>query len=344
MKDSFVHLHTHSHYSLLDGLSKLDEMIALAKKYEMPAIALTDHGNMYGAIEFYKLCKAAGIKPIIGVEAYITNGSRHDKRPGIDTERFHLTLLAKNHTGYKNLIRLVTLANLEGYYYKPRMDKEILRQYSEGLIALSGCFGGELARALHAGDDQHAEEVINEHQDIFGKENYFVEIMSHPGVPGLMDVRAKQIAIAKKLGVPIVGTQDSHYLHSDHQRAHETLLAIQTNGDLNNDDRFSMASDDYSFIDTKGALKHFKDIPEAVTNTMKVADMCNLEIPLVCWVFPDVKVAGGAFYDDEVRRLVYEGIPKRGMTETKEVTDRVEYELGINKGKGYATYFLTVAA
>lgn len=339
----FIHLHTHSHYSLLDGLSKLDEMVKLAKKYEMPALAVTDHGNMHAAIEFYKLCKDNGVKAIIGVEAYITNGSRHDKRPGIDTERFHLTLLAKDYPGYLNLIKLVTLSQLEGYYYKPRMDKEILRQYSTGIIALSGCYGGELSRALRKKDYEQADKVIAEHQEIFGKENYFIEVMHHPGVEGLMEVRADLVAIAKKHGIDIVGTQDSHYLKPEDQRAHETLLAIQTNGDLNNEDRFSMASDDYSFVDTKTAFKNFKEIPEAVTNTMKVADMCNVEIPLGHWVFPDIKVADGVTYDDELRRLVYEGITMRGLDPKNEaLTDRIEYELGIIKTKGYAPYFLTV--
>jgi len=183
-----VHLHTHSHYSLLDGLSKIDGLVKLAKEYEMPAIALTDHGNMYGAIDFYRTCKKNGIKPIMGFEAYVTLGSRHEKRAGIDNKRFHLTLLAKNNAGYKNLIKLVTLSNLEGYYYKPRIDKEIMRKYSEGIIALSGCFGGEFSRAIRNGDSEEAEKVAREHQEIYGKENYFLEIMHHPGVEGIEEV------------------------------------------------------------------------------------------------------------------------------------------------------------
>ncbi|OHA84193.1 MAG: DNA polymerase III subunit alpha [Candidatus Yonathbacteria bacterium RIFOXYC1_FULL_52_10] len=344
MEPKFVHLHTHSHYSLLDGLSKIDEMVKLAKKYEMPALAVTDHGNMHAAIEFYKLCKDNGIKAIIGVEAYITNGSRHEKRAGIDNERFHLTLLAKDYEGYQNLIKLVTLSQLEGYYYKPRMDKEALRKLGKGIIALSGCYGGELSRALRKKDHEAADAVIIEHQEIFGKENYFIEIMHHPGVEGLMEVRKDLIAIAKKHGIDVVGTQDSHYLHSGDQRAHETLLAIQTNADLNNDDRFSMASDDYSFIDTKTAFKNFKEIPEAVTNTMKVAEMCNVEIPLGNWVFPDIQIAPGTTFDDELERLVYEGTVTRGLEKTDpKLVERIEYELGIIKKKGYAPYFLTVA-
>lgn len=342
MDTKFIHLHTHSHYSLLDGLSKIDEMVALAKKYEMPALALTDHGNLYGAIEFYKTCKSQGIKPIIGVEAYIANGSRHDKTPGVDSERYHLTLLAKNEQGYKNLIKLVTLSQLEGYYYKPRMDKEILRKYSEGLICLSGCFGSELSKALRKKDITEAERVIHEHQEIFGAENYFLEIMYHPGVPGITEVREEIVRLGRKFNIPLVGTQDSHYLHVDDKQAHETLLAIQTNGDLNDENRFSMASEDFDFIDTKTALKHFKDVPEAVSNTMKIADMCNIELSLGNWVFPNVELPAGTTYEKELRALTLDGIEIRGLSKTKEVDDRIEYELGIINNKGYAPYFLAV--
>ncbi len=339
----FIHLHTHSHYSLLDGLSKIDDMVATAKKHGMNAIGLTDHGNMYGAIEFYKKCKASGIKPIIGVEAYVTAGSRHDKRAGIDNERFHLTLLAKNAQGYKNLIRLVTMSNLEGYYYKPRMDKEILREYHEGIIALSGCFGGEFSRAIRRGDTEGAEAIAREHQDIFGKENYFLEIMHHPGVPNIEEVRKEIIRLGKKLDIPLVATQDSHYLEKDDQKAHETLLAIQTNGDLNDENRFSMASDFFDFIDTETALEYFKETPEAVWNTQKIADRCDIELEFGSWLFPDYKIPEGTTYDSELRRLVYEGIAMRELNkDDSAVLDRIEYELKIIYDKGFSPYFLVV--
>ncbi len=342
-KTPFIHLHTHSHYSLLDGLSKLPEMVALAKKHDMPALGLTDHGNMYGAIEFYKAAKKADIKPIIGVEAYIAARSRFDKEPSVDAKRYHLTLLAKNATGYRNLLKLVTAANLEGYYYKPRMDHDLLRAYSEGIVCLSGCFGSELSRALARNDEAEAERIAHLYQEIFGAENYYFEIMHHPGVEGLMDVRSKIIALGKQLNIPLVGTQDSHYLHKGDKRAHETLLAIQTSADMTDSNRFSMEEGDFHFLSTKEAYEAFKDVPEAVENTMRIAEQCDIEIELGKWVFPDLKLENEKTYDDALRELVYGGIVRRNVPDTEETRERIEYELGIIKAKGYAPYFLVVA-
>ncbi len=341
-KAKFAHLHTHSHYSLLDGLSKVERLVELAKKYKMPALAITDHGNMYGAIEFYKLAQKAGIKPIVGVEAYVANRSRLDKEPGIDNKRYHLTLLAKNLEGYKNLIRLVTLANLEGYYYKPRMDKEILRKYSSGIIALSGCMGGELARALSAKDSEKAEKIVKEHQEIFGKENYFLEVMKHPKVEGEEEVRKAVVALGKKFNIPLVATVDSHYPCEEDAKAHDTLLSVQTNSDVKDENKFSFGGDDYSFISPEKAEELFEDIPEAVANTVKVAEMCNLEIPLGEWVFPDFEIEGGKNADEKLRELAYAGFDRLGVKETPEMKERMEYELGIIKKKGYSPYFLVV--
>lgn len=344
MIPEFIHLHTHSHYSLLDGLSKVEDLVALAKKYNMSAMAITDHGNMYGAIDFYKTAKKAGIKPIIGVEAYMTAGSRLDKttEAGGTKRYYHLTLLAKNLQGYKNLIKLVTIANLEGYYYKPRMDKEILRKHSEGIIALSGCLGGELSQTVMKGDMDKADQLVKEYQDIFGKENYFIEVQVHPSVENDKEVRENLIKLARKHKIDIVGTQDSHYPCSEDHDAHHTLLQINTQGDGKDGAKFEFSDDDFSFISTEKAIEIFKDIPEAVTNTKKIADMCDLELELGKWVFPDFKIEGGKSADDKLRELAYAGFEKLNIKETPEIKERVEYELKVIKDKGYAPYFLVV--
>jgi len=341
MTSKFVHLHTHSHYSLLDGLSKPQDLISIAKKLKMPAMAITDHGNMYGTIEFYKLAKKEGVKPIIGVEAYISERSRLDKEPNIDNKRYHLTLLAKNEQGYKNLIHLVSISNLEGFYYKPRMDKEILRKYSKGIICLSGCPGGELSKALANGNEEKAEQIIKEHQEIFGKENYFLEIMKESvSFPEYSKAREGLKKLSKKFNIPLVATVDSHYPCSGDSKAHETLLAIQTNSDLKDEDKFSFGEDKYYFINEEEALESFKDCPEAVSNTLKVAEMCNVEIELGKWVFPDYKVEDGTDPDTKLTELTYLGLKEHGLEKTKEIEERIEYELAIIKNKGYSKYFL----
>ena len=340
----FVHLHTHSHYSLLDGLSKVDEMVKLAKKYEMPALAITDHGNMYGAVEFYKEATKAGIKPIIGVEAYIANRTRFDKQAGIDNQRYHLTLLAKNFEGYKNLIKMVTAASTEGYYYKPRMDKNLLREHHEGVIALSGCLGGEFCDAIRNGNDEQAKLVAREHQEIFGKENYFLEVMHHPNIEGFNAVKAKIIALSRELDIPLIATQDSHYLHRDDARAQDAMLAIQTNSDLTQKDRFTMSDEDYHFITTDTAYKHFAECPDAVANTSKIADMCDVQIPLGKWYFPDIKTDDGSNFDDKLREIAFAGIARRKLDPKDPILlERLEYELKVIKDKGYSPYFLVVA-
>jgi DNA polymerase III subunit alpha len=286
----FIHLHTHSHYSLLDGLSKVENLVALAKKYKLPAFAITDHGNMYGAIEFYKLAKKEGIKPIIGCEFYIAERKLTDKEAGIDARRYHLTILAKNLQGYKNLMRLVTIANLEGYYYKPRIDEETLAKYSEGLICLSGCMGGKFSQAILAKNFEKAEEIIKQHQKIFGKENYFLEVQSHPHIEEDKDLRKEIKRFGEKFNIPVIATQDSHYPCYEDHKAHHTLLQVNTGATGKDDAKFEFSDDDFSFIDTETAHKYFEDSPEAIANTKLVADLCeDYEIELGKAYFPAFK-------------------------------------------------------
>jgi DNA polymerase-3 subunit alpha len=341
----FIHLHTHSHYSLLDGLSKIPDMVKQAKKCGMNALAITDHGNMYGAIELYKEAHKAGIKPIIGVEAYIAERGRKDKEPGVDNKRYHLTLLARNKQGYRNLMRLVSLSNLEGYYYKPRMDKEILREFSSGIICLSGCMGSQVSRAILADNFEKAEELIREHQDIFGKENYFLEVHSHPHIENDKKLRDGIVALGKKLNIPIIAGQDSHYLCIDDHDAHNTLLAVNTGGVGGKEGtKLEFGEDDFSLIDEKTALKYFSDVPEAVSNSKMVADLCEeYDLELGTAYFPDFPIPEGTTADEMLRELAYQGFEFRNLEKTQVYIDRLEYELKIIKQKGYPAYFLVVS-
>ncbi len=339
----FIHLHTHSHYSLLDGLSKVETMVKIAKDAGMPAIAITDHGNMYGAIEFYKEAKKAGIKPIIGCEVYVAERKRTDKEPGIDNKRYHLILLAKNLKGYKNLMRIVTEANLTGYYYKPRVDMDLLREFHEGIIALSGCMGGKLSRAILSGDMEKAEVLIAEHQDVFGKENYFLEIQSHPHIERDKELRDRLAELGKKFDIPLVATQDSHYPCKDDHKAHHTLLQVNTGAEGKDASKFEFSDDDFSLIDTETALEYFKDYKDAVYNTNIVADMCeDYEIELGVAYFPDFKTENNEDANEVLKRLAYNGFEFRKLPKEEKYIERLEYELGIIKQKGYATYFLVV--
>ena len=340
---SFVHLHTHSHYSLLDGLAKIDDLVKEAVRLGMPALALTDHGNLYGAVEFYKKAKNNGLKPIIGVEAYLAPGSRHSKKPGIDDKRYHLLLLAENNEGYQNLLKLVTISHLEGFYYKPRIDKEILRKYSKGLIATSGCLAGEISRAIIGGSKDQAQKIIEEYKDIFGKDNFFIELSHHPGIPNNSRVQEILKELARETGTPVIAAQDIHYISKEDAKAQDVLLAVQTNTKLDDADRLTMKNDDFSMRSPAEMKEYFADTPEAISNTLEIADRINVELGLGKSSFPHYEVPESETADSYLEKLCFEGAKKRyGKKIPDEVKKRLEYELAVIKKTGFASYFLMV--
>jgi len=317
-------------------------MVARAKECGYEALALTDLGNLHAAIEFYKECDKNGLKPLIGVDMYMTPGSRHDKRSGIDTERNIITLIAQNLTGYKNLLKLVTASFLEGYYYKPRIDKELLATHSEGLICIVGGLGSDIGRALGAGNAARAAEAARALRDIFS-DRLYLEVHPKFAADNYTKVREQVIKLSHEVNLPLVATIPSFYLHPEDRRAHETLLSVQQNRFGSDVARFISRGDDFSFADQKRVEEEFADIPEAIAETAKLAARVDLKLELGKWVFPKIEVPEGTTHDTEVHRLAYEGILKRGLEETKGVTDRLDYELSVIKQKGYAPYFLVVA-
>jgi len=338
-KSDFIHLHTHCHYSLLQGLSMISDLVSKAREYNMDALALTDYGSMYGAITFYKECLSQNIKPILGIDAYMAFRTMHDKDHGIDNKRYPFTLLVKNQTGYKNLLKLVTQSYVKGFYYRPRMDKNLLREYSDGLICMSGPIFGELGQAVLIKKYDRAKKIIKEYQDIFGKENYFVELMFNNHIEGLETLNKNLAQIAKEMGAPIVATQNSHYLEPDDREAFDTLIGVSTTGARVRD---GFMQGDFAFYDGEEMAKRFKDYPEAIKNTRKISNMCNLKLDLESWHFPEFPIPEGKTYDDVLKEQTYAGLEKRGLNKTKEVVERIEYELGIIKDKGYSSYFLIV--
>lgn len=352
----FVHLHNHSHYSLLDGLTKIDDMVTRVKELKMDAIALTDHGNLYGSIEFYQKTKKAGIKPILGMEAYLAPGARGDKEqsairpetPSTSGGRgklpyYHLILLAENEVGWRNLIKLATLGFLEGFYYKPRVDKELLREYHEGLIALSGCMTGEIPRLILTGKMETAEKTIYEYLDIFGRENFFLEIGHHPTIKELTKINEGLIELSKKTGVPLCATQDSHYLLKEDSEFHDILLAVQTGNKLTDDDRLSFKDEDFSLRAGEEMAKLFADLPEAIENTVKIADRCNVELEFGKIRLPSFPLPEGINAMTYLRELTDRRVPIRySGGATGEIKNRLEFELKIIDDMHFANYFLIV--
>ena len=334
----FIHLRAHSHYSLLRALPKIPDLIKMAKKNGMKSMALTDLGNLYGAIEFYKECEAASIKPIIGVDFYLAPRGRSDKQTDVDNQNFRLVLLSKNFEGYKNLIKLVSVSFLEGFYYKPRIDKELLKKYGDGLIAIIPSFGGDISFALRNQNDAKAKEIIRDYQTLFKKDDLYLEIANDTEINGHKEVINQIKKISTETGVPLVASQEVYYLNKDDKKARNTLLSIQ-NSDAEKENE--NGDGNFSFISQSEANEIFKEAPEALLNTKKISDACDLVIPLGKWVFPDLKLPFPS--DQALKDIVYGGLKSRNLIETKEIKERVEYELNIINKKGYAPYFLVVS-
>ncbi len=348
--NKFTHLHVHSHYSLLDGLGKIPDLVLRAKELGMDALALTDHGVMYGAIEFYKECKKEGIKPIIGVEMYIAPRKMTDKETKVDSTPYHLVLLAKNEKGYKNLLKITSAAHLEGYYYKPRVDKEFLKKHSEGLIALSACLGGEISSLLLSNQKERVLEIIKEYQEIFGKD-FYLELQYHPELPEQAKANTKLIELSRKLGIPLAATNDIHYVKEEDKDAHEVLLAVQTGKNFDDQDRLSMKKFNLSMLSQDTMAKNFADIPEAVENTHEIAKACNLEINLGQIILPKFEIPKNTTTKNYLEKLCSEGASKRyGPSRRAEadkimpqVKERLNYELSVIEKCHFEDYFLIVA-
>lgn len=341
-KNDFIHLHVHSHYSLLDGLGKIPELLEKTKKLGMDSIALTDHGVMYGIIEFYKEAKKQGIKPIIGCEVYIAPRKLTDKNPSIDTKPYHLTLLSKNEEGYKNLLKLSTIAHLKGYYYKPRVDKEVLKKHSSDLIALSGCLQGEVPRLILSGKIETAKKTIGEYQKIFGEKNFYLELQDHGKDEDQEVANKKMKELSKELGVPLVATNDVHYVNSEDTRAHDILLCIQTGTTVDEKNRMKYEGD-FSLRDPKDMEKIFSDVPEAIENTNRIAKQCDVEIKFDQDLLPHFPLPKGNTEDEYLEKLCRKGLKERFSKISPEIEKRLKYELDTIRKMGFSSYFLIVA-
>jgi DNA polymerase-3 subunit alpha len=339
----FVHLHVHSEYSLLDGAARLKRLVERAAQLGFPALALTDHGNLFGAMEFYQAGRDAGIKPIVGAELYVAPAGRFDRAPvdGQYEGANHVTVLVRTLAGYRNLIKLVSKGYLEGFYYKPRVDKELLAQHADGLLVLSGCLNSELSRLLLAGDERKAREIGGWYREVFGADHYFMEIQAH-GLPDQIRVTEGTLRIARDLGVGVAGTNDSHYLEAADARAHEVLLCLQTGAKLADPNRWRFSTEEFYLKSAEEMRKVFAEIPEAYTNTLAVAERCDLTIPIGDIHLPRYEVPAGHTLDSYLRELAEAGLRTRYPDPSEAVRARLEHELTIIREMNFSGYFLVV--
>jgi len=336
----FVHLHVHSEFSLLDGLSSCQELAERAVELGMPALALTDHGTMYGAVQFYKACRKAGVKPIIGMETYVAPRGRRDRDAQLDRKSHHLVLLAQDDTGYRNLMRLATIAQLEGFYYKPRIDKEALAGHADGLIALSGCGSSEVPRLIQNGQLDEARRTVAWYRDLFPG-RYYLELQEHD-IPEMVEVNRQLIGLAREFDLPLVATNDAHYTRREEASIHDVLLCIQTGKTVNEPNRMRMDGDSYYLRSGEEMAALFAEVPEALTNTLRIAEMCELELEFGHYHLPIFEVPEGYDAQAYLRRLCEEGLQRRYAVITPQIRERLDYELDIIHRMGFDTYFLIV--
>ncbi len=339
----FTHLHVHSHYSLLDGLGKIPDLLDCAQELGMRHLAITDHGALYGLVEFWQEAKERNIHPILGIEAYLAPEGRTNKRARIDDKPRHLTLLARNIQGYQNLLKLSTAAYLEGFYYKPRIDYDILRQFSEGLIVLSGCLNGDIPQAIQAGQRERAEERIRWHLETFGRERFFLELQHHPTLSEQRVVNEALLRYARQYGVPVVATGDVHYVHERDAEAQDVLVCVQTGNVVTDKDRLCMLGENYALQPAVQLAEQFRDHPEAIENSMRIAEMCSVDLPLGTTVLPRFPLPEGQSAEQALRELSEHGLSRRYHTQVPEtVRERLAYELSVIEKTGFASYFLIV--
>jgi len=339
----FTHLHLHSEYSLLDGLPKIEAILDKAKELNQEAVALTDHGVLYGAVEFYKKAKEKGIKPIIGCEVYLAYEKMDQRRPNIDDKKYHLVLLVKDEQGYKNLVKLVTKAHLEGFYYKPRIDEDLLEQYSQGLIGLSACLQGKIPQLILANKIEEAKKTALKYQSIFGKDNFYLELQYHPNIKDQEKVNKVLVDFSKELKIPLIATNDAHYLNKDDAKIQDILMLINTDARPDDPERLTMLGDDFSMKSTEEMVEHFKEYPEAIENTQKVTELCNFEFKLGKTIMPSYEVPENKKPIEYLREICEANLEKKyGKNPPSIVLERLEKELGVIERTGFATYFLIV--
>ena len=338
----FTHLHIHTEYSILDGACRIKPLIQHVKDLGQTAIAITDHGVMHGCIDFYLECKKQGIKPIIGCEVYVAPRTRFDKVHGIDNARYHLVLLAKNYNGYKNLIKLVSAAWTEGFYTKPRVDHDLLKQYHEDLICLSACLAGEIPRALMKNDYESAKNTAKWYKEVFGEGNYYLEIQDH-GLDEQKKTNPYIIQIARELDIPLVATNDAHYIAKEDAEIQKILLCIQTKHTISEDTGMGFSTDEFYVKSGEEMLSLFPEYPEAIANTNKVAEMCNVEFEFGNTILPNYEVPDNMDHFEYFKGLCYDGFVKRyGENGPQEYKERLDYELGVINSMGFTDYFLIV--